>query len=263
MPGRWPRGWASTTVVIPPRPGLCSAFGAAIAEPRVDRVADASTSTPTHVDLATARPRAERLREAPIEELARSVDAAATRIAQLRATCATPARTTSSRSSCPTARRRRPAGARCSSASPSDHERHYGFALPGRAGRVINLPARDGARPSTPARRRAAGRRRGPRPRAAPRVVRRRRRRRDARSTAAPSLEPASAIDGPAVIEETDSTTLVCPRRPLHRAAGGQRARVEPGGARHELIATPYARPRRAARRSTTRSPTSRPRWRS
>jgi N-methylhydantoinase A/oxoprolinase/acetone carboxylase beta subunit len=41
-----------TSVIVPPHPGLCSAFGAAIAEARVDRVQTLFTQSDS-VDVAT------------------------------------------------------------------------------------------------------------------------------------------------------------------------------------------------------------------
>ena len=63
------------TVIVPPHPGLCSAFGAAIAEARVDRVQTHFTNS-EHLDLATLAAAIERLREATVAELRASVQAA-------------------------------------------------------------------------------------------------------------------------------------------------------------------------------------------
>src|SRR4029077_18118604 len=68
-----------TSVIVPPHPGLCSAFGAAIAEARVDRVQTLFTQS-DNVDVATLAEALRRLRLGAIEELRRSVDVAAPEI---------------------------------------------------------------------------------------------------------------------------------------------------------------------------------------
>ena len=62
-----------TQVIVPPHPGLCSAFGAAIAEARVDRVQTFFTNS-TRVDLAALAQALERLRDGALADLRRSVD---------------------------------------------------------------------------------------------------------------------------------------------------------------------------------------------
>jgi N-methylhydantoinase A len=105
-----------TSVIVPPHPGLCSAFGAAIAEARVDRVQTLFTQSDS-VDVATLAEALKRLRLGAVEELRRSVDVAAPESAA-RPICAMPARTTSWKCSFPRARWMRPAGRRCWTASP-------------------------------------------------------------------------------------------------------------------------------------------------
>ena len=63
------------TVIVPPHPGLCSAFGAAIAEARVDRVQTYFTNSES-LDLAALAAAIERLRAATVAELRASVQAA-------------------------------------------------------------------------------------------------------------------------------------------------------------------------------------------
>ncbi|MFO1047336.1 MAG: hydantoinase/oxoprolinase family protein [Geminicoccaceae bacterium] len=60
------------TAIVPPHPGLCSAFGAAIAEARVDRVQTYFTNSDS-VDLAGLAAAVERLRAVTVAELRASV----------------------------------------------------------------------------------------------------------------------------------------------------------------------------------------------
>src|SRR5204863_5827937 len=64
------------TVLVPPHPGLCSAFGAAIAEARIDRVQTFFTHSDA-VDIALPGGGLERLVDGAVAELNRSVEAAA------------------------------------------------------------------------------------------------------------------------------------------------------------------------------------------
>ena len=61
-----------STVIVPPHPGLCSAFGAAIAEARVDRVQTHFTNS-EDIDLAGLADAVQRLRDATVAELRASV----------------------------------------------------------------------------------------------------------------------------------------------------------------------------------------------
>ena len=89
------------TVLVPPHPGLCSAFGAAITQARVDRVQHARTLAPTACDVADLARAERRLRDEAVAELRRNVDAERGRGSPRRPTSATPARTTSSRCAIP------------------------------------------------------------------------------------------------------------------------------------------------------------------
>ena len=64
-----------TTVLVPPHPGLCSAFGAAIAQARVD-VTRTYSARSTHVDVGDLAAAERRLREDAVAELRRSVEGA-------------------------------------------------------------------------------------------------------------------------------------------------------------------------------------------
>jgi N-methylhydantoinase A len=83
------------TVVIPPEPGLCSAFGCAITEARIDR-AQTCYARSDHVDRQELAERERRLRAQALTDLRRSVDVDDP-LLRRSASCATPARTTSSR----------------------------------------------------------------------------------------------------------------------------------------------------------------------
>ena len=131
-------------------------------------------------------------------------------------TCATTGRATRSRS--------RSTPARCAANGLADleerfnalHEQLYGFRMPGTASEIVNLRAVGyGAvpKPELPvgdARR--AGRVGRRRRRARGRLRRRARARR--RSTTARSSQPGAALDGPAIVTEFDSTTVVLPGLP-------------------------------------------------
>jgi len=63
------------TVLCPPHPGLCSAFGAAIADARIDRVQTIFTES-TRADVAAIAAALDRLRQHSLAELKRSLDSA-------------------------------------------------------------------------------------------------------------------------------------------------------------------------------------------
>ena len=90
------------------------------------------------------------------------------------------------------------------------HERQYGFALPGEAVELINLRV-TALRPEPPARFRGSARRRAAPTASAAGLVRRRAAGRLPDLPPRRARRPAHVLDGPAVIEEPDSTTLVFP----------------------------------------------------
>jgi N-methylhydantoinase A len=196
-----------TLVIVPPHPGLCSAFGAAIAEARVDRVQTWFTDS-DRVDVAALAAALRRLRDDAVAELQRSVEAATP---EVRASADLRYAGQNYELEVPL-----PAGD-LDEAGWRDllvrfalaHERQYGFALAGEPIELINLrmtavkpePARiftdAGLSGGRPAMRRpvwfdAVA------PAECPIVNRQ-------------SLGPNQRLAGPAVIEETDSTTVLHP----------------------------------------------------
>ena len=206
-----------TTVLVPPHPGLCSAFGAAIAQPRVDRV-------------RTCYARSDRLDGEALARTERTLRAEAVEALQRAAKTAEPL--------LDRAGSLRYAGQNYElevALPPGDldegnweellrrfeaeHERQYGFALPGETVELVNLRvtalspeqppafALSPASPSAPEERAVWFDAAGPVTCA---VVRR------------SSLVPGAELAGPLVIEEPDSTTLVHP---------GDTVRVDGSGA--------------------------------
>jgi N-methylhydantoinase A len=193
------------TVLVPPHPGLCSAFGAAIAQARVDRVQTIYARSET-VDLNVLAAAERHLRETTVDELRRNVeveDPVVRRTAGLRY-----------------------AGQNYELEVPlpdgdlddgweallerfaSEHERQYGFSLPGEGVELIDLRV-TALRPDLPVPLvsepyedigvsgrvvwfdaetpvECAIHRRG-------------------------SLRPGTMLNGPAIVEEPDSTTVVFP----------------------------------------------------
>ena len=191
------------TLLIPPAPGLCSAFGALIAPPRVDRVQTYYASSES-LDENALFGAVERVSAEAVEALRASVEAPqpiVERFASLRYLGQNFELEVAIGDSdrWPDLRRR----------FGLEHERQYGFDLPGEPIEVINLRAtarRDEAELPTRSTVEEVSERAGSRsvwidarsPVECP-VVR--------RST----LSPGSELVGPAVIEESDSTTIVHP----------------------------------------------------
>jgi N-methylhydantoinase A len=205
------------TVVVPPHPGLCSAFGCAITEARVDRAqtffARSDISDPARV-AAAARQLEERAvadlrRSVPVDEpvLRRSADM---RYAGQNYELEIPL----------------PAGDlqqgfdELLESFEREHERQYGFRLEGEAIEIINLRV-TALRPESPWLLAA------PDPADAPAPVELRSVWFDADGPVdcpifrRDELAAGSRLVGPAVIEEVDSTTLVFP---------GDTLEVHPGG---------------------------------
>jgi N-methylhydantoinase A len=193
------------TVLIPPHPGLCSALGAAIAQARVDRVQTIYARSDS-VDLGALAAAEERLRDATVAELRRNVDVEEPIV-------------------------RRSADLRYAGQNyelevelpdgeldtewpelldrfAADHERQYGFSLPGEAVELINLRI-TAMRPDLPVPLVADPHEDSPPERrevwfGADGHV-------DCPIYRRASLRPGEELEGPAVIEEPDSTTLVFP----------------------------------------------------
>ena len=195
------------TVLVPPHPGLCSAFGAAIAEARVDRV-QTFFSHSDDVDIGLLGDALERLRAGTVEALRRSVDAADP-VVRCSADMRYSGQNYELEVPLPDGRLTRAGWDALMARFGQAHEHHYGFALPGEPVELINLrvtalraePAQDfaesGPGDGSPARLRPVW-----------------------FDAAAPltctilnraSLAAGAVLAGPAVIEETDSTTVLFP----------------------------------------------------
>ena len=196
-----------TSVIVPPHPGLCSAFGAAIAEARVDRVQTLFTQS-DNVDVATLAEALRRLRLGAIEELRRSVDVAAPEI-RSSADMRYAGQNYELEVQLPEGEMDSAGWQALMDRFAEAHARQYGFALPGEPVELINLrvtalrpePARDFIDLS-----RGGGRA----PTARPVWFE------SGRVASCPivhraGLQPGQTLTGPAVIEETDSTTVLHP----------------------------------------------------
>jgi N-methylhydantoinase A len=164
------------TVLIPPHPGLCSAFGVGIANARVDRARTFSARS-WAVDLVRLADAERELRQLAVDELRASVGDVAASIVRR-------------------------------AALEAEHERQYGFALEGEPIELINLRAtayvEDAiAAPSAPpvadhdVQTRAVWFGEAPIE--------------DCPVLMRESLAAGQTVEGPAVIQEPDSTTLVWP----------------------------------------------------
>jgi len=214
------------TVIVPPHPGLCSAFGAAIAEARVDRVQTFFADS-TDVDVAAIAKTLKRLREGAVADLRLSVDVANPEI-RSSADMRYAGQNYELEVPLPEGDLDAAGWKKLMDGFAAAHERQYGFALPGEPIELINLrvtalkpePVRDFADRS-----RGGGRPMTRRPvwfevaAATPCAIHHR-------------VELAAKDDlvGPAVIEETDSTTVLHP---------GDRLRLGKAGLLHLTLEGP------------------------
>jgi N-methylhydantoinase A len=205
------------TVVVPPNPGLCSAFGCAITEARVDRV-QTFYSRSDSADPADVAAAARRLAERAVEDLRRSVPAdepVVRRSADMRYAGQNYELET-----------RLPDGDLAErfgdllDSFEREHERQYGFRLEGEPIELVNLrvtalqpePPPSVAAPAGAAAAEAVDVRPvwfeadGPV---------------DCRIFRRAGLASGTRLEGPAIVEEIDSTTLAFP---------GDRLEVHPGG---------------------------------
>jgi N-methylhydantoinase A len=204
--------------VIPPEPGLCSAFGCAITEARIDR-AQTCYARSDHVDRQELAGRERRLRAQALTDLRRSVDvddpllrrSADMRYAGQNYELEVPL---------PEADLEDAGWDELLGAFEAAHERQYGFALPGEPIELITLRVTALCSEAHP-RLRVAASQATPQPVAL----------REVWFDPAQPLECAiyrrsllsegAELRGPAVVEEDDSTTLLHP---------GDLARVEASG---------------------------------
>ncbi len=205
-----------TRVVIPPHPGLCSAFGAAIARPRVDRVRTYYVRSDRLDGEALARTESALRTEAveALQRAAKTSEPILDRAGSLRYV----GQNYELEVALPSGDLDEGNWAQLLRRFEAEHERQYGFALPGETVELVNLrvtalgpeqPPAFALSPVTSAAPEirevwfdAAG------PVICP-VVRR------------SSLAPGAELEGPLVIEEPDSTTLVHPADTVLVDGGG------------------------------------------
>jgi N-methylhydantoinase A len=210
-----------TTVIVPPHPGLCSAFGAAIAEARVDRVQTLFTQS-DNADLAALAEALRRLRAGAVEELRRSVEVEAPEI-RASADMRYAGQNYELEVPLPEGEMDEAAWQALMARFGEAHERQYGFALAGEPVELINLRV-TALRPEPPRGFADLGQ-------AAGRPARRRRVLFAAgavadcpirhRASLAANLSAGAPLTGPAVIEETDSTTVLHPGDRLELGPAG------------------------------------------
>ncbi len=196
-----------TTVIVPPHPGLCSAFGAAIAEARVDRVQTFFTDS-VHADVAAIAKTLRRLRQSTVAELRRSIDVEEPEIrssADLRYA----GQNYELEVPLPTGELDAEAWQGLLRRFAEAHAGRYGFALPGEPVELINLRV-TALKPEPPREFDDLSRRAGDLRSARPVWFE------SGPTLACPilhraALAPGQSLAGPAVIEETDSTTLLHP----------------------------------------------------
>jgi len=206
-----------TTVIVPPHPGLCSAFGAAIAEARVDRVQTFFTRS-EDVDIGALAATLARLRDSAVAELRLSVEANAPEVrssADLRYA----GQNYELEVPLPEEAFGRGAWEALLRRFAEAHARQYGFDLPGEPVELINLRV-TALKPEAPREFRdlSMG---ADRP-----IVKRPVWFDSAAAIACPvrhraGLEAGIPLSGPAVIVETDSTTLLHPGDRLELGRAG------------------------------------------
>jgi N-methylhydantoinase A len=195
------------TVIVPPYPGLCSAFGCAITEARIDRVQTFHARSDT-VDVPRVAGAVRRLEQRAVDDLRRSVtvdDPVVRRSADMRYL----GQNYELETTLPEGDLE-PRWHDLLEAFESEHERQYGFRLPGEPIELVNLRV-------TALRPEAAPGLAAPGGDGAPAPVEVRRVWFDADGPVdcpvyrRDGLPAQTTIDGPAIVEEVDSTTLVFP----------------------------------------------------
>jgi N-methylhydantoinase A len=194
------------TILVPPYPGLCSAFGAAIADARIDRVQTFFTES-TRADIDAIAAALEQLRQRSLADLKRCIDTRSTEVrssADLRYVgqnyeLEVPLPDTVNSES----------WQNLLECFAEAHEVRYGFSLPGEPVELINLRV-TALQPES--RHSFSGLTGKTERSAAPRPVQFER----GTVNTCPifqraSLGPEKQIIGPAIIEESDSTTLLHP----------------------------------------------------
>jgi N-methylhydantoinase A len=195
------------TVIVPPHPGLCSAFGAAIAEARVDRVQTLFTQS-DNVEIEALAEALRRLKAGAVEELRRSVEVAEPEI-RASADMRYAGQNYELEVALPESEMDSPAWQALMARFGEAHERQYGFALAGEPVELINLRV-TALRPEPP-RDFTDLSRASARPAARRTVWFESGRFEDCPIRHRASLAGGEPLAGPAVIEETDSTTVLHP----------------------------------------------------
>jgi N-methylhydantoinase A len=214
------------TVLVPPSPGLCSAFGAAIADARIDRVQTHYAHSDA-IDVEALARRASLLVEDARDALARTAgpERAATirRVAEMRYA----GQNYELEVDLPEGELNAASFVLLLERFAAAHERQYGFALPGEAVELINLRVTASA-PETPP---AAGAETAPASEPVTRPV--------TFDAGGPiecpvsrrsSLAVGASFAGPMIIDEPDSTTVVAPGDHVRVLAGGT-LRIDLGAA--------------------------------
>jgi N-methylhydantoinase A len=194
------------TVLVPPHPGLCSAFGVGIATARVDRARTFSARSGS-VALDRLASAERELRDEAVAELEASVGRAEANVIR-RAALRYEGQNFELEVEIPDQELNAGGWFALLARFESEHERHYGFSLPGEPIELINLRATAQVQdaPAYPAA--PAFVDHEPAVRAvwfADDVVD------DCPVLMRESLHPGEVLTGPAVIQEPDSTTLVWP----------------------------------------------------
>jgi N-methylhydantoinase A len=205
-----------TTVIIPPHPGLCSAFGAAIAEARIDRMQTFFTRS-EDIDLDAFAATLRKLRESAVEELRMSVDV---RDPVLRSSVDMRYSGQNYEVEVPLAAGEFTANAWAAliESFTATHSHLYGFSLPGEPMEIINI--RVTAISPEPPQSFADAVGDQPPPMAG-RAVWFDGASADCAIYNRAGLKQGAVVAGPAVIEEVDSTTLVFPGDELRVGAAG------------------------------------------
>ena len=206
-------------VIVPPHPGLTSAFGTLLADRRVDRRWTHYARSDA-VDVAALAARLDAMEQDARAALAAegfAGEPAVARSLALRYAGQNYEREVPLRAG-PV--RRAPRSRRRSRAFHELHHEVYGYSFPGEPIELIHAE-RDRARPGRAAGAAALPEGEPPAPRATARRPLRRRRRSRRRSSAASRCPAGAVLAGPAVVEELDSTTLVLPGQELRVLADG------------------------------------------
>ena len=204
------------TVIVPPHPGLCSAFGAAIAEARVDRFQTFFTHS-DGIDFAALGGAIKRLRDSTVAELSASVEVKQP-VIRSSADMRYAGQNYEIEVGLPEGEMDQAGWDDTMARFAEAHARLYGFDLPGEAVELINLRV-TALSPEPPTNFRMA-----PKPGRAPSGGRKvwfdAKGAVDCAVFSRIKLGEGDA-DGPAVVEEVDSTTIVFP---------GDRIRLDPSG---------------------------------